>query len=360
MSAQEDKIGVGILGAAAIAKKNARGISLARNGVDVVAVGSRTLAKSEAFVKEVEGATGATPYGSYEEVLDDPRVAAVYIPLPTSMHLHWVKAAAAKQKHVLLEKPIALTNEDADAMLKACSDAGVQLMDGTMWMHNPRASLMHSVLDDARAVGLLRSVTTSFFFPGSESFLKGDIRMSKELDGLGCLGDMGWYNIRAALWAYDFELPQYVQACPGYIFTKGDVPLYIAATLVWSEGRRAHIECGFDRAGVQYLEVAGSSGSIRLEDFVIPRTEKVSQFQVRDGKFLEDNATRVAQSAEERTVHLDRPQETLMWEAFGRCIRSIRAGGSPEEHWPKIAALTQRVVLAIEQSARNGGSRVDL
>lgn len=59
-------------------------------------------------------------------------------------------------------------------------------------------------------------------------------------------------------------------------------------------------------------------------------------------------------------VHLDRPQETLMWEAYGRCIRSIQAGGSPEEHWPKIAALTQRVVLAVEQSARNGGSRVDL
>lgn len=66
------------------------------------------MAKSEAFVKEVEGATGATPYGSYEEVLDDSRVAAVYIPLPTSMHLQWVKAAAAKGKHVLLEKPIAM------------------------------------------------------------------------------------------------------------------------------------------------------------------------------------------------------------------------------------------------------------
>ena len=77
---------------------------------EVVAVGSRTLAKSEAFVKEVEGATGATPYGSYEEVLDDPRVAAVYIPLPTSMHLHWVQAAAVKQKHVLLEKPISLVS----------------------------------------------------------------------------------------------------------------------------------------------------------------------------------------------------------------------------------------------------------
>ncbi len=49
-----------------------------------------------------------------------------------------------------------------------------------------------------------------------------------------------------------------------------------------------------------------------------------------------------------------------MWEAFGRCIKSIRSGGSPDKHWPRIAALTQQVVLAIEQSARNGGSKVDL
>lgn len=125
----------------------------------------------------------------------------------------------------------------------------------------------------------------------SDAFLKGDIRMSKELDGLGCLGDMGWYNIRAALWVHDFELPQFVQACPGKphpnqpdmvviqsthwlysckclrllcikvanhaciivciivsisiagcIFTKADVPLYMAATLIWTEGRRGHFE----------------------------------------------------------------------------------------------------------------------
>jgi len=59
-------------------------------------------------------------------------------------------------------------------------------------------------------------------------------------------------------------------------------------------------------------------------------------------------------------VHLDRPQETLMWEAFGRCVRSIRAGGMPDEHWPKIAELTQRVVLAVEESARKGGLKVEL
>ena len=59
-------------------------------------------------------------------------------------------------------------------------------------------------------------------------------------------------------------------------------------------------------------------------------------------------------------VYLDRPQETLMWEAFGKCIRAIDAGGTPEEWWPKLAAITNRVVLAVEESARNGCKPVQL
>lgn len=75
---------------------------------DVVAVGSRSKEKADAYIKEVEGAEGAIGYGSYEEVLEDANVHAVYIPLPTSLHTKWVQAAAAKGKHILLEKPIAM------------------------------------------------------------------------------------------------------------------------------------------------------------------------------------------------------------------------------------------------------------
>lgn len=59
-------------------------------------------------------------------------------------------------------------------------------------------------------------------------------------------------------------------------------------------------------------------------------------------------------------VYLDRPQETLMWEAFGKCIRAINAGASPEEWWPKLAAITNRVVLAVEESVRHGCKPVQL
>lgn len=85
---------------------------------DVVAVGSRSKEKADSYIKEVEGAENAVGYGSYDEVLEDPKVQAVYIPLPTSMHLKWVQAAAAKGKHILLEKPIAMVSTSSSPVPK--------------------------------------------------------------------------------------------------------------------------------------------------------------------------------------------------------------------------------------------------
>ena len=141
--AETDQLGIGILGAASIAKKNCRAIAKTRTGVGrllsatpcsigtsgrlpraarcvhavklqnfshlpavVVAVGSRSFEKAQAFIQEV-GATSAKAYSSYEAVLQDSKVHAVYVPLPTSLHLEWVKKVAAAGKHILLEKPIA-------------------------------------------------------------------------------------------------------------------------------------------------------------------------------------------------------------------------------------------------------------
>ena len=98
----------------------------------VVAVGSRDPAKAVALLEQWGILGTATAYGSYDEVLADSRVDAVYIPLPAALHLPWVRKAAAAGKHILLEKPVAINEEDLDAILEACREAGVQLMDGTM------------------------------------------------------------------------------------------------------------------------------------------------------------------------------------------------------------------------------------
>lgn len=150
----------GIIGAAEIARKVSRAIALAPNAT-LSAIGSRSVEKASKFASDNGFSPQVRIYGSYEAVLDDPEIDAVYIPLPTSLHLRWAVLAAQKKKHVLLEKPVALNVAEFDKILEACEVNGVQFMDGTMWMHNPRTAKMREFLSDADKFGQLKSVCHS-------------------------------------------------------------------------------------------------------------------------------------------------------------------------------------------------------
>ncbi|KAL3139098.1 hypothetical protein ABBQ32_005892 [Trebouxia sp. C0010 RCD-2024] len=354
--------GIGILGAAAIAKKNARAIAKCRNGAVVVAVGSRDLQKAKDFIQETSS-DSAKPYGSYDEVLEDENVHGVYIPLPTSLHLEWVKKVAHKGKHILLEKPIALTPEVTDDILSICQKANVQLMDGTMWSHSDRARRMEEAIAarlEPSGMGPLKAVTCTFCFAGDAAFLANDIRVKKGLDGLGCLGDMGWYCVRASLWAYNFEKPVSVSAHAGPLFNSEGVLLHVGATIIWSDGRRANFQCGFDQALTQYLEIAGTHGTVRLDDFVVPYRPDKASFLVTNNHGFTEMDLSVKTETEERVVNLDVPQEVRMWEDFTDCSRHVLQGEHPNAHWPNIALLTQKVVCAVEQSALDGCKTVKI
>ncbi|KAG6400220.1 hypothetical protein SASPL_137045 [Salvia splendens] len=138
----------GIVGCANIARKVSRAILHSPNST-IVAVGSRSAAKAAAFAAE---------NGFYDAVLDDPDVDAVYIPLPTSLHRLWAVAAAQRGKHVLLEKPVALSAAELDEILAACESSRVQYIDATMWMHHPRTAEMEAFLADQRRFGRLQAV----------------------------------------------------------------------------------------------------------------------------------------------------------------------------------------------------------
>ncbi|MCE0482159.1 hypothetical protein HAX54_040606 [Datura stramonium] len=178
----------GILGCANIARKVSRAIALVPNAT-ISAVGSRAIEKATAFAKENGYPSTTKIYGSYEAVLDDPEVDAVYVPLPTSLHLKWAVLAAQKKKHVLLEKPVALNMKELDAILEACESNGMQYMDATMWMHHPRTAKMKEFLSDSQRFGQLKSVHSTFAYLGNSEFLKNDIRIKADLDALGALGD---------------------------------------------------------------------------------------------------------------------------------------------------------------------------
>src|SRR6516225_6781439 len=168
----------GILGTARIARKNWKAIRHAGNSA-LVAVASRDPERARQFIEECQADVPLTPRpaacGSYQELLDRDDIDAVYLPLPTGVRNDWVIRAARAGKHVLCEKPCAVSSAVLRAMLDACRETGVQFMDGVMFMHSQRLPLLRQTLDDRRSIGSIRRITSQFSFLPAEDFLATNI-----------------------------------------------------------------------------------------------------------------------------------------------------------------------------------------
>ena len=193
----------GILGCAQIARKNIRAIRLSPFA-KLVALASRDRKKAEQFVIEnsLSEDSSLKIYTSYDDLLNDDQIDAVYIPLPTAFHLEWVRKAAVAKKHILVEKPVALSIRDLRDMIAVCRENNVNLMDGVMFMHHKRLqSILHVLTDPIpRQVKLVQS---SFSFNGgSTELMDKNIRTNASCDPLGALGDLGWYCVRIGILAF--------------------------------------------------------------------------------------------------------------------------------------------------------------
>lgn len=323
----------GILGTARIAAKIARAIHAAE-GAELVAVASRALKRAQQWGAE-HGAYLA--YGSYEALLDDAEIDAVYVPLPPSLHAEWTIRAAERRKHVLCEKPLAVEVGDAEAMRAACREHGVQLMDGVMWIHHPRTAEMRRAID-AGELGPVQRVTSAFTFLG-DRLPPDDHRFRRELGG-GALADLGWYCIRATLWAFG-TLPWRVF---GTARLRSDVDIAFSG-LMWFDGdRTASFDCGYDISSRRWLEVVGPQGSLVCDDFTRPWKEERPRF------WLHGQEGKVAERVSAPAI-----QEVAMIEAFCRQVRS----GVLNEEWPRSALDVQRVCCALDASAR-GNRMIDI
>lgn len=183
------KINWGILGCAGIARVRTIPGLLQADNASLYAVASRGDAKAEEF-KTLFGAEKA--YGSYEALLADEAVEAVYIPLPNSMHFEWVEKAAKAGKHILCEKPLALNAGEAEKMYEICEAEGVLLMEAFAYRHAPLIQKVKELMD-AGAVGkvkYLESHLTDLLTDMS------NIRMNQNLGG-GAFYDMACYNVSA-------------------------------------------------------------------------------------------------------------------------------------------------------------------
>ncbi len=160
------------------------------DGVEIAAVASRDASRAQAYARE-HGIGRA--HGSYEELLADDELDAVYIPLPNGMHHEWTLKAIDAGKHVLVEKPYSRRAAEAEEAWDAAGRAGVIVMEAFMWRHHPQAAAALSLVEQGR-IGRLREIRTTFSFP---LFDHENVRMVADLDG-GALMDVGCYCISGA------------------------------------------------------------------------------------------------------------------------------------------------------------------
>ncbi|MCP5519170.1 MAG: Gfo/Idh/MocA family oxidoreductase [Verrucomicrobiales bacterium] len=354
----------GILSAAQIARKN--WLAIRNTGLaTVTAVASRDADRARRFIDEcqAEAPMPSVPraFGSYAELIDSPDVDAVYLPLPTGHRREWVLRAAAAGKHVVCEKPCAPNLEALREMVGACERAGVQFMDGVMFMHSRRLAALREALDTEATVGRIRRIDSAFSFCGDDAFFAENIRMQPHLEPHGCLGDLGWYNIRFALWAMKEEMPTSVT---GRLLStrtrRGDpspVPTEFSGELRFADGASSGFYCSFLTENQQWAVIGGESGSLRLEDFVLPfdgdklRFEVIQPvYDVRGCDFRMHSNARSFE-VEEASQGDPTAQETRLFRDFTEQVRS----GSLNPDWPRQALNTQRVMEACLESAKLDG-----
>lgn len=358
----EKKLRWGILSTAQIARKNWKAIHHTGNGT-VVAVASRDIERSRRFIAECQAQApmDAAPraFGSYEELLALKNVDAVYIPLPTGLRKEWVIRAAQAGKHIVCEKPCAASIADLHEMLAACRSHRVQFIDGVMFMHSQRLARMREVLDDGVSVGDIKRITSSFNFCAPPEFFMGNIRAHGALEPYGCLGDLGWYCIRFALWVMNWQLPRRVT---GRFLNEvtaprspAPVPTEFSGELLFENGVSSGFYCSFITANEQCAIVSGSKGYLRVPDFVAPFFGSELSFEVNNAVH---NVSGCDFNMEPRWRHFAVPeygnshptaQETNLFRNFTNQVRS----STPNELWLEMALKTQQVMEACFESARS-------
>ena len=303
------------------------------NSGSLVAVASREATRAEAFA----GAAGIPRWhGSYEALLADPDVDAVYVPLPNSMHREWTIRAAEAGKHVLCEKPLALSEAECREMGKAAEQTGVLLMEAFMYRFHPRTSEVLARVREG-TLGALRSVRSTFTFRLTKA---GNIRMSAELGG-GALMDVGCYCVNAARTLMGGE-PVEVQARANWAETGVDKEM--AGILRFADGAMAHFDCSLTQERCEFYEVAGTEGHFRVPAAFVPGTADASYEEHRGRNARTDHPVGGAD------------QYRLMVEHFAESALE----GTPLLYPVGEAAMNMRAIEALYRSARRNGEVVPL
>ena len=359
----------GILGTATIAQKNWQAIRNAENST-LVAVASRSMDRSREYIAACQAHVPFDPppraVEGYEHLLASDDIDAVYIPLPTGLRKEWVIRAAAAGKHVMCEKPCGGTAADVAEMIEACNRHDVQFMDGVMFMHSRRLDRIREVIDDGESVGQIKRIATHFSFCAPDEFLQSNIRVNSKLEPLGCLGDLGWYNIRFTLWTMNWQTPQHVSgrllSSLQHPDSDAPVPMEFSAEMLFDGGVSAGFYCSFLTENCQLASISGTRGYVALRDFVLPFNRNEISFDVTNSVFDVSGCDfRMAEGSRRVAVNEDSDgtptaQETCLFRNFA----ALALSQTPDPLWPRIALQTQRVLDACLKSAHQDSVPVEV
>ncbi|GAE27826.1 oxidoreductase [Halalkalibacter wakoensis JCM 9140] len=296
-----EKIKWGIVGTAGIAKNAIVPAILRANNAEVVAVASRgNKQKADEFADlfQIE-----KTYESYDDLLNDKEIQAVYIPLPNNLHAEWVKKAARKGKHVLCEKPAALTEEETKSMVDVCNQEKVVFMEAFMYQFHPQHDRVKEIIRSGEIgdVSLMRSSFSFFLDVESEN-----IRLDAQLGG-GSLYDIGCYCIHASRFILEKE-PNQVFAASNHRLPSG-VDLTTTGILTFNDGVTASFSCSFQQPFENGYEVVGTNGKIKVPFAFRPDVEGGK------GEIVITN-----KDGESRTEVVNGDQYALQIEHFSHCI----------------------------------------
>lgn len=319
----------GVLGTAYIFERDtAEGMKQAEN-CELYAIAGRSMEKAEVFKKKY-GFQEA--YGSYEDLLADPQVEAVYIPLPNTMHYEWTIKALKAKKHVLCEKPLAPTAKEAQEMFETAREQGVFLMEAFAYQHSPYIAEVQKELERG-TIGDVRYMEAALI---TSDYVEENIRMRRETLG-GSTYDLGVYCNSLILRMLGME-PERVQAVS--TFSREGVDMYTAVLMEYENGVRASFDCGMvlateKNSALDRFQIHGTKGSIEAVKFGFNAPGELS-YVVRNFEGME----------EVKTVQV--PQNyRLEVEQLGRCITEGETPAVSEAFSVANARIIDRILESI-------------
>ncbi|MGQ9801355.1 MAG: Gfo/Idh/MocA family protein [Candidatus Saccharicenans sp.] len=294
-----EKVRWGILGGAAIAETTFIPAIKKIKKAELVAIASRDPIKAQAWAKKF-GLKRA--YGSYQKLLADPEIEAVYNPLPNHLHHPLTIAALRAGKHVLCEKPLALTAAQVEEMFAEAKKNNRLLMEGFMYRFHPQIARTRELINSG-FIGEPRLVRSAFTFVFNRE--KSNYRWSPEMGG-GALYDVGCYTINAARLVFQAE-PDEVQAT-AHLDEQTGIDLTTSLLLTLPGNRQALLTCSFELEFESSLEVSGSEGRIVLS-------------RAFSAKHFETTIQLTRRQKTEQITFAPADQFQLMIEHFGEAIR---------------------------------------